>query len=74
MGADIPIVYPEGGPVCFTVDQAGLVSRLSGTFRLFPVVSGPRAESVLIPGPLWSRPIMTLVQTNWYNAGRVPVA
>jgi hypothetical protein len=38
-----------GGPVCFTGDQAGLVSCLSGTFRLFPVVSGPRAESVLIP-------------------------
>jgi len=32
--------------------------RLSGECRLFPVVSGPRAESVLIPGPLWSRPFL----------------
>jgi hypothetical protein len=30
---------------------------LSGSSRLFPVVSGPRAESVLIPEPLWSKPI-----------------
>jgi len=35
-----------------------LVSALSETCRLFPVVSGPRAESVLIPEPLWSRPIL----------------
>jgi hypothetical protein len=27
-------------------------------YRLFPVVSGPRAESVLIPEPLWSIPIV----------------
>ncbi len=34
-----------------------LVRRLSGSYRLFPIVSGPRAESVLIPASIWSRPI-----------------
>jgi hypothetical protein len=38
-----------------------LVCRLSESSRLFPVVSGPRAESVLIPVGMWSIPIMKLV-------------
>jgi hypothetical protein len=37
------------------------VCRLSESSRLFPVVSGPRAESVLIPVGMWSIPIMKLV-------------
>ena len=37
-----------------------LVSGLLGTYRLFPVVSGPRAESVLIPARYRSRPITGL--------------
>ena len=36
------------------------MSVLSETCRLFPVVSGPRAESVLIPAPNRSRPILTV--------------
>jgi pimeloyl-ACP methyl ester carboxylesterase len=59
--ADIPIVYSGAGPVCPRVDQAGLVSRLSGTYQLFPVVSGPRAESVLISESLWCILIAKLV-------------
>ena len=34
-----------------------LVSALSETWRLLPVVSGPRAESVLMPVAYWFRPI-----------------
>jgi hypothetical protein len=42
-------------------EWTGLASRLFGTCRLFSVVPGPRAESVLVPGTAWSRPIMKLV-------------
>jgi hypothetical protein len=42
---------------CSGVGRSVLASALSGTCRLFPVVSGPRAESVLIPGRYRSRPI-----------------
>jgi hypothetical protein len=41
------------------VERPARMAGLPGSRRLFPVVSGPRAESVLIPGPPWSRPIGT---------------
>src|SRR5450755_4416746 len=47
----------EGGPPHAGVGRPVLVSALSETCRLVPVVSGPRAESVLIPATHWSRPI-----------------
>jgi hypothetical protein len=41
------------------VERPVRMSGLPGSCWLSPVVSGPRAESVLISGLLWSRPIMT---------------
>ena len=41
---------------------AHFVSGLPKTYRLVPVVSAPRAGSVLIPGAGWSRPIDIAIQ------------
>jgi hypothetical protein len=51
-------MYPGDGLARFMFDRSSLISYLPGTCRLLPVVSGPRAESVLIPERLWSRPIV----------------
>ena len=42
----------------YGVDQPALVSGLPKSCRLFPVSSGPCAESVLMPAGIWTRPIM----------------
>src|ERR1700750_2364957 len=49
-------MYPGRWAVPLGSGAAPLGWRLPESSRLFPVVSGPRAESVLIPGGLWSRP------------------
>ena len=52
-------MYPGNGLFRSEVGRPVLMSLSSGTCRLFAVVSGPRAESVLIPVgqwcPIWSR-------------------
>ena len=57
MGADISGVDPGRWAVPRGSGRPLLVFHVPGSCRLFPVASGPRAESVLIPGGLWSKPI-----------------
>ena len=49
----------EGGPPCAGVGRHVFVSQLCETCGLFPVVSGPRTESALIPRLYRSRPVST---------------